>query len=101
VCCPLQFLCNEVAALQQAGRLRQLQVFDVAHMAWRLKVASQLQKAIHSYEQVGPLSVCLPVWLSGLLAGLLACWFVRLFGGMHASVVMHFKHSYINVSVVK
>lgn len=97
MCCPLQFLCNEVAALQQAGRLRQLQVFDIAHMAWRLKVASQLQEAIHSYGQVGPLSV----WLSGLLAGLLACWFVRLFGGMHASVVMHFKHSYIKVSVVK
>jgi hypothetical protein len=54
VCCSLQFLCNEVAGLQQAGSLRQLQVFDVAHMAWRLKVASQLQEAIHTYEQVGP-----------------------------------------------
>jgi hypothetical protein len=51
----LQYLCCEVAALQHQGQLRQLWVFDVAHMAWRLKVAFKLDQALHTpCEQVRP-----------------------------------------------
>lgn len=48
----LQYLCCELAALQQSHQLCQLQVFDVAHMAWRLQVACQLGDAKQAYEQV-------------------------------------------------
>jgi len=39
-----------VAALQQSQQ--PLQVLDVAHLAWRLQVACDLDAAIQSYEQV-------------------------------------------------
>lgn len=48
----LQYLCCEVAHLQQAGRLRQLRVFDIAHMGWRLQTACDMEVAINAYEQV-------------------------------------------------
>ncbi len=48
----LQYLCCEVAAQQLRGQLRQLRVCDVAHMAWRLRVACRLEGAIDVYEQV-------------------------------------------------
>ena len=51
--CPLQYLCCELAALQQCGQLVQLQVFDVAHKAWRLKVACELDSLIHTLQRVG------------------------------------------------
>jgi hypothetical protein len=50
---PLQYLCCEVAALQHQGLLRQLRVFDAAHIAWRLKVACDLDAAIEAFHQVG------------------------------------------------
>ena len=52
--CPLlllQYLCCEVGALQHAGRLRQLRVFDVAHIAWRLKVACSVEEAVMLEQQ--------------------------------------------------
>jgi hypothetical protein len=50
---PLQYLCCEVAALQRQGQLRQLKVFDVAHMAWRLRVACQLHEGVETNKEVG------------------------------------------------
>lgn len=49
---PSQYLCCELAALQLSGQLFQLQVFDVAHIAWRLQVACELE-TIDAYQQVG------------------------------------------------
>jgi hypothetical protein len=48
----LQYLCCEVAALQQHGLLRQLRVLDVAHMAWRLQVTCRLEAAMQAQLQV-------------------------------------------------
>ncbi len=48
----LQYLCCEVAALQEAAKLRQLSIFDVAHMAWRLQTACNMEEAIDAHEQV-------------------------------------------------
>lgn len=53
--CPLllQYLCCEIAALQQTRTLpRQLKVFDVAHMAWRMQTACSMEAAINVYEKV-------------------------------------------------
>ena len=57
-CClpSLQFLCCEVATLQLAGQLRALQLFDVAHMAWRLQVACEARAAIDALGQVSQLA---------------------------------------------
>lgn len=51
-CLLLQYLCCEVAALQQASRLRQLRVFDIAHMGWRLQTACDMEVAINIHKQV-------------------------------------------------
>ena len=48
----LQYLCCEVADLQRRHQLRQLRVCDVAHMAWRLRVACDLDGAVKAFEQV-------------------------------------------------
>jgi hypothetical protein len=55
LCCPaavLQYLCCELSALQLSGQLCQLQVFDVAHMAWRLQVACNLMDLQQDHKQV-------------------------------------------------
>jgi hypothetical protein len=81
LCCVLgvlQYLCCEVAALQHQGQLRRLRVFDVAHMAWRLKVACKLDEAMHTpCEQVMPskahTSMSTPdmgVWVFSVMQGL-------------------------------
>lgn len=38
--------------MQLSGQLQQLQVFDVAHMAWRLRVACELEAAMQAHLQV-------------------------------------------------
>lgn len=43
---PVQYLCCEVAQLQLHGLLRPLRVLDVAHMAWRLQAACQLDSCL-------------------------------------------------------
>lgn len=48
----LQFLCCELAALQQGGKLPPLQVADVALITWRLGVAKDLQKRLEAHLQV-------------------------------------------------
>jgi hypothetical protein len=52
VCWLLQYLCCELAALQLSRQLCQLQVFDVAHTAWRLQIGCELEAAIDAYQQV-------------------------------------------------
>lgn len=41
-----QYLCCELAHLQLKGQLCPLQVFDVAHLAWRMQVACDLDTLI-------------------------------------------------------
>jgi hypothetical protein len=48
----LQYLCCEVAALQESGQLQQLRVCDVAAMAWRLQTACGVEEAMNTFEQV-------------------------------------------------
>ena len=55
----LQYLCCELVCLQQRGLLRQLQVFDVAHISWRMRVACELEQRIASLGQVSSLAVVL------------------------------------------
>jgi len=48
----LQYLCCELAGLQLCGQLRPLQVFDVAHLAWRMRVACDLDSCKEAHNKV-------------------------------------------------
>jgi hypothetical protein len=50
--CAMQYLCCEVAHMQQHGQLYPLQVLDVAHMAWRLQVACEVEATAHAHDEV-------------------------------------------------
>lgn len=57
VCCCLlllllQFLCCEVAALQDAGQLRQLRVQTFAAIGWQLNMAQDTSDAIQAHKSV-------------------------------------------------
>lgn len=51
----LQFLCCELSALQQQGKLQPLKLYDIAAASWRLRVVAELQGRITEHEQVGRL----------------------------------------------
>jgi hypothetical protein len=48
----LQYLCCELAAQQAAGSLGSFRVHDVAHVAWRMKLATELETMIEQHKQV-------------------------------------------------
>jgi hypothetical protein len=49
----LQYLCCEVAALQESGQLPKLRMFDIAAMTWRMQTTCDVEAAMHAHEQVG------------------------------------------------
>ena len=48
----LQYLCCELAELQEAHLLKVLRVYDIAHVAWRMKVGGELELAIDKFNKV-------------------------------------------------
>jgi len=49
----LQYLCCELAHLQEARHMRALRVYDVAHLAWRMRLTTELEGHITEYKTVG------------------------------------------------
>lgn len=47
-----QFLCCELAELQLSRVLKRLRVYDVAHVAWRMRVGAELEAAIEKFDKV-------------------------------------------------
>lgn len=48
----VQYLCCELADLQQAGHTRALKVYDVAHVAWRMRVGTDIYETMTSHQEV-------------------------------------------------
>lgn len=48
----MQYLCCELADLQERQQLPPLTVYQVAHVAWRMKVSLELTAAITSFDKV-------------------------------------------------
>lgn len=48
----LQYLCCELAELQQCSGVRCMRVLDAAHVLWRLRVAQQVDKWIEGQRRV-------------------------------------------------
>jgi hypothetical protein len=49
----LQYLCCELADLQDGKVMKPLRVYDIAHIAWRMRVSGDLEAAMIKYKQVG------------------------------------------------
>jgi hypothetical protein len=78
----MQYLCCELAHLQQQGSFEPLTVADVAHTKWRLHIAGELENYIELQRQVRVDLLVAVVWQSRRLAdcftqqvaGVLVCW---------------------------
>jgi len=47
-----QYLCCELADLQKAGHTGSLKVYDVAHVAWRMRVGTDIYESMKRHQEV-------------------------------------------------
>jgi hypothetical protein len=97
----LQYLCCELAELQQCGGVRCMRVQDAAHVLWRLRVAQQVDKWIEGQRKVQWCLLKIILHQHQLLAfrhthaEASDCNVVRMLGAHctgHACWLMHSKH---------
>ncbi len=48
----MQYVCCELAELQECRLLKALRVYDIAHVAWRMRVGGELEAAIENFKKV-------------------------------------------------
>jgi hypothetical protein len=48
----MQYVCCELAELQETKLLKALRVYDIAHVAWRMRVCGDLENAIEKFNKV-------------------------------------------------
>lgn len=96
--CAAQELCLELCSLQLSGQLSPLQVFDIAHIAWRLRVACELNEAIEQMDEValdGGMSEPL-AWFARCVLLIVLAWHARPAG---AAAWRHGRHAVTCTSV--
>jgi hypothetical protein len=65
----VQYLCCELSELQSSKALKGLRVYDIAHVAWRMRVGTELEAAIEKFEKVGVEYLLVAVLTHGLCLG--------------------------------